>query len=129
MLETSKFGIFRFINGLQLQINCCWLAGFGLRWCPLCVKHGKKTFLEGKGLDGEQEVEADKFARDLLIPLKAYKEFLARSGLSLAEIEYFANTIEIAPGIVVGRLQHDGYLAHNVGNKLKVFYRWADADK
>jgi hypothetical protein len=36
----------------------------------------------------------------------------------------FAATIDIAPGIVVGRLQHDKVLPMNQGNYLKVEYEW-----
>lgn len=34
--------------------------------------------------------------------------------------------IRIAPGIVVGRLQHEKRLPDSHGNELKVFYRWSD---
>ena len=32
----------------------------------------------------------------------------------------------VAPGIVVGRLQHDMLLPNSHGNGLKVFFRWSD---
>lgn len=90
------------------------------------LKHGRKAiFIEGKGLDGEQEAEADAFARDKLIPPATYRHFLSDwDGRSLAPIEHFADDIGIAPGIVVGRLQHEGKLLPGIGNKLKVFYQW-----
>lgn len=91
------------------------------------IKHGRKDiFIEGNGLDGEKEEEADVFASDKLIPPVALSLFLAKWNRSLAEIESFAVHIGIAPGIVVGRLQHDGMLQKTHGNKLKVFYRWSD---
>jgi len=45
----------------------------------------------------------------------------------LAPIKSFAEKIDIAPGIVVGRLQHDGLLPRSHGNRLKVFYRLKEA--
>ena len=91
------------------------------------VKHGRKeVFIEGKGLDGDKEEEANVFACDKLIPLAALRQFLGQGHLTLADIRIFAHDIGIAPGIVVGRLQHDGILPCDIGNKLKVFYRWAD---
>lgn len=38
----------------------------------------------------------------------------------------FANEIGIAPGIVVGRLQKDGYLPYSQLNGLKVRYQFAE---
>lgn len=92
------------------------------------LKHGRKAiFIEGTGLDGVQEAEADAFARDTLIPPGAYQRFLAEwDGRSLAPVEKFAEEIGIAAGIMVGRLQHEGKLTHQVGNKLKVSYQWGD---
>jgi len=89
------------------------------------IKHGRKDiFLEGNGMSGEKEEEANAFARDKLIPAAIYKQFLQHSSHTLAEIESFADDIGIAPGIVVGRLQHEGLIPRNRGNKLKVFYHW-----
>ncbi len=91
------------------------------------IKHGRKeVFVEGNGLDGEKEEEANAFARDRLIPPAALRRFLAKWNRSNAQIEAFARRIGIAPGIVVGRLQHDGALHKSHGNGLKVFYRWSN---
>lgn len=92
------------------------------------IKHGRKEiFIEGNGLDSVKEEEANAFARDQLIPPAAFRKFLQRwDGRSLAPIETFAQKIKIAPGIVVGRLQHDKLLPNSHGNGLKVFFRWSD---
>ena len=67
--------------------------------------------------------EANAFARDKLIPPAELRRFLV-SGfqLTLNQIEHFAANIGIAPGIVVGRLQHDKILSMCTGNNLKVRY-------
>lgn len=90
------------------------------------LKHGRKeTFLEyGNGLDEEKEIEANKFSGDHLIPPKELEEFLVSWDKSLVQIKRFAKKINIAPGIVVGRLQHDGFLRPNMGNQLKIRYQW-----
>jgi len=63
-----------------------------------------------------------------LIPPTDYRRFLAEwDGVSLAPIKTFAKEIGIAPGIVVGRLQHEEGLPKTHGNKLKIFYRWSQA--
>lgn len=87
--------------------------------------HGKKMlFLElAGGLDGKNEEEADRFARDFLISPKDAEAlpFLAHTA---ASVTAFARKTGVAPGIVVGRMQHDGLLPMNYLNKLKVRYRW-----
>jgi len=89
------------------------------------LKHGRKEiFLEGNGMNDEKEQQADIFARDKLIPVNDYKNFINTSHLTLNEIVSFSDNIGIAPGIVVGRLQHEKRLARDCGNKLKIFYRW-----
>lgn len=88
--------------------------------------HGKKKlFLEGaNGMDEEREAEANAFARDYLIPPRAWRSFIERGDFSLQAVQDFAADIEIAPGIVVGRMQHEALLPHGRGNKLKVYYSW-----
>lgn len=89
------------------------------------LKHGRKeVFIEGKGLDGEKEEEANVYARDTLIPPAQMRRLMKRGRLPLAIIERFADDIGIAPGIVVGRLQHDGVLPRNTGNQLKVYFEF-----
>lgn len=77
--------------------------------------HGKKmVFLEVKGLDDEHEQEADKFAKDWLIrPGKAKQ-------LSFIDKTYAG----VAPAIIVGRMQNEGYIPWNYLNKCKVHYHW-----
>lgn len=89
--------------------------------------HGKKMlFLEMNGeLDGRYEDEADAFARDFLIPPKE-AEMLSFLAHQFDEVCGFADKIGVAPGIVVGRMQHDEILPWNYLNKLKVRYRWDD---
>jgi len=71
------------------------------------------------------ENEADEFSCDILIPQADYDEFLAETGgrYTAVNIVEFANRINILPGIVVGRLQHDNYLKQNSSlNSLKKKY-------
>lgn len=88
--------------------------------------HGKKEmFLEGtNGLANEKEEEANAFASKELIPTKALKQFIANTRLTKANIKHFANEVGIAPGIVVGQLQHAEVLPRTHCNDLKQFYKW-----
>lgn len=75
------------------------------------------------------EVEANRFAADHLIPAADYERFrsdLADTSPSRGEIEAFAASIGVDPGVVVGRLQHDGLLSWKSPlNKLKKRLQWA----
>jgi HTH-type transcriptional regulator / antitoxin HigA len=91
------------------------------------LKHGKKLiFLDilGEIMNEKEEAEADSFAQDHLIPKSSYLEFVKRGNFLLKNIKQFADDEGISPGIVVGRLQHDGYLAWNMFNHLKITYKW-----
>jgi len=64
-------------------------------------------YLDDDTKDGEQESEADKFARDTLIPLSAWRTFIQRHAFKQIDIEQFASSQGIGPDIVLGRLQHE----------------------
>jgi HTH-type transcriptional regulator/antitoxin HigA len=89
--------------------------------------HGKKDiFLEGENDHDEKEEQANRFAADILIPPAEYRQFQPRTGhYSEAEVIDFAQKMGIAPGIIVGRLQHDKRLEINHLNGLKQHLVWA----
>jgi hypothetical protein len=75
----------------------------------------------------EKEEEANHFAGKTLIPPPKYRAFTKRGVFTTASIEAFAEDIQIAPGIVVGRLQHDNYVKWKTRlNKLKQSFRWSE---
>jgi addiction module HigA family antidote len=90
------------------------------------LRHGKReTFIESNPWADEKEVEADRFASDFLVPSARYERFAAAAFFSKDSIVEFARSVGIAPGIVVGRLQHDGRLPHSHCNDLRVRLEWA----
>jgi len=92
------------------------------------LRHGKKlVFLETNGLLDTAETEADRVAAEILVPRIQYEAFAAREVFSKAGIRAFAEEMGIAPGIVVGRLQHDGKLPFTHCNELKQRLEWADS--
>jgi len=90
------------------------------------IKHScGELYIEGPCLENERESEANAFARDMLIPPEKLRHLLLLNYKPiLSQIEEFAEGIGIAPGIVVGRLQHDKVLPMNWGNDLKTRYEW-----
>ena len=74
------------------------------------------------GTSIQDEYDADEWAKNVLIPSDKMQKFMNREDYSEYAIKSFAKEIEIAPGIIVGRLQNDGILKHNVLNSLKERY-------
>jgi len=93
--------------------------------------HSKKSiFVDGNGNDGtdiEIEIEADEWASNALIPQREWKRFVASSPRSKKAVRAFADQQGIAPGIVVGRLQHKGHLPWTHLNGLKAGLTWKNA--
>jgi HTH-type transcriptional regulator/antitoxin HigA len=87
--------------------------------------HGKKElFLEGaNGLDAAKEDEANRFAQEELIPRAEFAHF-SKQHLTKAAILAFSKRIGIAPGIVVGQLQHAKILPIFRCNELKQKFEW-----
>lgn len=82
---------------------------------------GKKAvFLdEIDSSSGADEEQANQFASDILIPRRNYDAFLRQGPVTTASVQTLAKQIGIAPGIVVGRLQHEGILPWSSLNRLK----------
>jgi addiction module HigA family antidote len=70
------------------------------------------------------EAEANQFASDTLIPPAALSEFLRARTITNHSIYDFAEKIGIGPGVLVGRLQHDGVLKAFQGNAFKQNLSW-----
>jgi len=70
----------------------------------------------------ELEEAGDNFARDVLIPPREYMRFLESACFTKKCIVQFARQIGIAPCIVLGRLQKEGFVPYNKFNELKIKY-------
>ncbi len=90
--------------------------------------HGKKdTFLDDFKPDhDEKEQAANAFASKTLIPDGEFKRLCRLNYRQTEVVKDFALGIGIAPGIVVGRLQHEKLLPHSHLNALKVKFAWVD---
>ena len=75
------------------------------------------------------ETEAKRFAADLLIPPRALSDFIRKEAFTNDSIHDFAEAVGVGPGIVVGRLQHEGLLAPHQGNTLKQKLNWGFAEE
>ncbi len=88
--------------------------------------HSKKGIFvdEANGDDDGLEAEANEWASNILIPKSAWEQFVATSPRSAHVVTAFAEEQGIAPGIVVGMLQHKGFLPWTHLNGLKVRLAW-----
>lgn len=71
----------------------------------------------------EQEAEANEFAESIIVPPEYREEFLTL-GSSKGPIIGLAKKIGVAPGLIVGQLQHQGLIRYNQMQHLKRRYRW-----
>jgi HTH-type transcriptional regulator/antitoxin HigA len=92
----------------------------------LLLHSKKETFVDDGSENDMLEDEADRFARNLLIPPDRAHEL--NSLRTDTDVKEFAKDIGIAPGIVVGRMQHDKIWDYNQGHKLKRTLRIVESE-
>ena len=111
---------FRFLTDDQFWFTFFHEAGH-------LLLHGQtRLFLEESGAPSTtQEDEASDFAVRTLIPTAEEPAMLSLPANTDAVIR-FATRVGIAPGIVVGQLQHRGKLRKNYLNGLKRRFAWKD---
>ena len=122
---------------IQMSIRNKWADIFWFTFfheaCHL-LRHRTQRRIVIDGLDAgpdvaEIEAEADLFARDFLIAPQDWIDFCADGNFTPSSVEEFAQSIGIAPFIVVGRLQKERRIDYNQLTTLKPRYEWiADSD-
>ncbi len=92
--------------------------------------HSKKQIFvdEAFGEDAGLEAEANEWASNILIPQRPWEQFIAAPLFSEVAVQEFADEQGIAPGIVVGMLQHQRLLPWTHLNGLKVRLTWTPTD-
>ncbi|MEO6298265.1 MAG: HigA family addiction module antitoxin [Paracoccaceae bacterium] len=95
--------------------------------CAHLLLHSRKTIfidmMKGSGSAGpKEEAEANTWAADFLVPSAAMRAFRLNFTQTEAEVRTFARSLGIAPGIVVGQLQHNGVIPFGAMNQLKTYY-------
>jgi addiction module HigA family antidote len=99
--------------------------------CAHILLHSRKEIfidmIKGPGsADPKQEAEANVWAADFLVPASVMRAFTRTFSGTEAEVRRFAATQRVAPGIVVGQLQHNDIIGFSALNNLRVFYKWED---
>ena len=88
------------------------------------IKNG--VFVEGLKDGDEAEKDANEFACEFLIPKDKYTAFLRGGDFREHNVSSFARQLDITPGIIVGRLQHDKVIKFDRLNFLKRKFVWAN---
>ena len=99
--------------------------------------HGKRSLFIDQAKSGSrqgissgtraEEEEANTFAANILIPPSAWDAFVACGDFDDTAIVAFAAELDIAPGIIVGRLQRERLLPYNRGTSLFRKLEWKEA--
>jgi Zn-dependent peptidase ImmA (M78 family) len=88
------------------------------------LKHPRRLFVDAPSMPfNREEEEVNRFAADVLVPAEHRPEMM-KLPVNGRAVMRFARKIGIAPGIVVGQLQHAGRLKRQQLNNLKRRYRW-----
>ncbi|MBQ1548553.1 MAG: ImmA/IrrE family metallo-endopeptidase, partial [Lachnospiraceae bacterium] len=113
------------INTRDLYVDTFWFSIFH-EIKHVLQKKNKTVFISSKEnfaeINRKLEDDADRFAANVLIPPEDYKRFSPTKDTTDDEIIAFANDIGIHPGIVAGRLEHEGIITQNRGKKFKEKY-------
>lgn len=87
---------------------------------------GKNLKFLDYGNDYDKELAADLFASNMLLSPESYKAFIQRNDFSIEAICRYAESQQVMPYIVIGRLQKEKYLAYTMYSKYKLRYKWSD---
>ncbi len=126
-------GVTRWMNGNPLvQVNLRYKTNDHL-WFTVFHEIGhvlnslkKQVFIDVEGDDRKdtEEKAADEFACRVFVPKGVFEELLSLPRISEALVMGYSRKLGIAPGILVGMLQHEGKLPHSHLNGLKEKYTW-----
>lgn len=132
--RTRLYGSARWLDGdhaliqmsLRMKTNDHFWWTFFHEAAHLLLHRGRNFADDEKGVGDGPEREADDWAADSLVGRTRFRDFVSGFRRSAAEVQAFANSIGLHPGIIVGMLQHIGALPHANLNGLKARVDWGD---
>ena len=126
-LSDSKVVIQLSIRGKGADIF--WFTFFHEACHVLRHQQQRRVIIQGLATDpilSDIEEEANQFAGDLLIPPDKWIDFITPRRFTPGAVKGFADSIGIAPFIVVGRLQKESLIPYNRLSSLKIRYDWME---
>ena len=87
--------------------------------------HEASSFVDAEGMEGDDlcETQANDFAAEMIVPKNREAE-LESLPLDDATIRRFAVSLGVAPGLILGQLQHRGIVPHRTLHKLRRTWTW-----
>ncbi len=135
--KTGANGVARWLNPrkamIQLNLRYAWADIFWFTFfheAAHVLEHKtKRVFvdLEGDDRSDDSEVEANEFALATLISPEKWEEFVDRGRFTGHSVQALADEADVDPGIIVGRLQHEGRIPFNRLNNLRTRLRFVAA--
>lgn len=117
-------GVFKWINDSKAMIALNAYGSYNDRfWFSFFheLGHALSNRKGSDSISSEDEIEADTFARDTLLPLEVLNKL--NGHYSESSILKLAKEEKIHPGIIVGRLQKEGLIPYSHLNRLKEKYQ------
>lgn len=123
---------------IQLSLRYRWADIFWFSFfheAGHVLLHGKReVFIEDQSAAADETVqkeekEANRFAAEVLVAaeeLERLRPLAQGKRLSEARVRAFADELDVHPGIVVGRLQHEGWLPYTHLNGLRERLEWEE---
>lgn len=85
------------------------------------ILHGKKFIslenIDFATADPDKEEEANQFAISQTFTIQQEKEVLGNKTITEQDILYYSSKFNTHPAMIIGRLQHDGYIHYSVGRQ------------
>lgn len=85
---------------------------------------GKSLKFLDDGSDNNKEKAADFFASNMLLSPESYEQFIKKGDFSIGAIQQYAESQNVMPYIVIGRLQKEKYLDYRTYCDYKLRYKW-----
>jgi len=84
----------------------------------------KYIYIDARDQDSDKESAANRYAGDALIDPSSYERFIKINNFSISAIQKFAETQNIEPYIVIGRLQKEHRIPYEWYSRYKLRYKW-----
>lgn len=122
-IQESHLNGISFIDGKKVIIGVSDIGKYAdIFWFSIFHEMAHIIFNDIYKQDGttqEDEIRADNWAKDNLIPIDDFNRFIHENKFEEKNILEFSNDIKIHPGIVLGRLQKECFVEQNRFNYLK----------
>lgn len=99
----SKDNVMLAISNRSGKADLFWFTLFH-EISHVLMEHRRETLFN---IEGQDDIEADKMAADMLIPSEKWKTFIKSNEFNLKTISDFANEIGVLPCVVLGRLHKE----------------------